>query len=257
MPVNNILIVFGISSYIGYHLVQRVMEQGSYHQIIGVYRTDNEYIKRLSAMENNSVKLIKSDIMYSNATVEDYLFGEQQEAVTHISVLYACGMWLSGPLSAEKKQNLDRVNAIGFVVPAKIVIDLLSWSARRRNSIQFIALTGLAGEKGAVKYNAIYNATVSALCNFCRSAAAEVAGTQSIIMAYSLGLFDKGQSYINDLCKNLVIKKPLAIDKVIEPIAQQLHARNFCFNGAVVELADGLFNYQTACEYLHQPENET
>ncbi|MET0106412.1 MAG: SDR family NAD(P)-dependent oxidoreductase [Sedimenticola sp.] len=255
MPVNNILIVFGISSYIGYHLVQRVLAQGSYHQIIGIYRTDNEYTKYLSELEGEPVRLIQNDIMYSNVAVEDYLSEQEKKTVRHISVLYACGMWLSGPLSVEDRQNVDRVNAIGFVVPAKIVIDLLSWAARSKNSIQFIALTGLAGEKGAVKYNAIYNATVTALCNFCRAAATEVAGTQSIVMAYSLGLFDKGQSYIHDLCKNLVIKKPLAIEKTIEPIAQQLHDRNYCFNGAVVELADGLFNYQDACHYLHQPSN--
>lgn len=255
MHVNKILIVFGISSYIGYQLVQRVIEQGSYDQIIGVYRTDNEFTKQLSQMQGKPVQLIQSDIVYANVSLVDYLCPEQKKSVNHISVLYACGMWLSGPLSVEDKQSLDQVNAISFVVPAKIIIDLLAWAARSKHSIQFIALTGLAGEKGAVKYNAIYNASVTALCNFCRSAAAEIAGTQSIVMVYSLGLLDKGQSYINDLCKNLVIKKPLANDKIIEPIAQQLLTRNYCFNGAVVELADGLFNYQATCQYLHQHNN--
>lgn len=244
----NLVIIYGVSSFLGFRLAQQLLKDSGL-RIIGLYRTKNNYVSTLEKNKNIH-ELIQIDLATAESPFDllnENIGWEMYESVT---VIYSCGVWCCGNISNTKIENLRLVNKLGFQVPAEIAIHLLQLVKPKVKRIQFLAITGLSGEKGAVRYNGIYNASVTALCNLCRALGMEIAGSGSCIMAFSIGLFDKGQAYIEELCRSLVIKRPLPIENVLNPICTQVQSPNYAFNGTVQELSDGLFNYQNVSQNL-------
>jgi hypothetical protein len=65
-----------------------------------------------------------------------------------------------------------------------------------------------------------------------------------------IGLFDKGQSYIGELCQTLSIRKPTAMEDIASFVVAEICAARPTFNGSIVEFTSGLSNYERAIEFL-------
>ncbi|WP_189609400.1 SDR family NAD(P)-dependent oxidoreductase [Saccharospirillum salsuginis] len=243
----NLVIIYGISSLLGFSIAKKLCENQQFH-IIGMYRNSNDYIEDLNK-EQQVIKLMSVDLL-SHDIKPSQILDDIVHEYDNITVLYSCGVWNHSPVIKITKNEIEHVTRIGFRAPVEVMSRYIQYLDDNGKKWQFIATTGLAGEKGAVKYNGLYNATTTALCNFARSVASEVSGSGNIVCLYSIGLFDKGQEYINNLCRQLTIQRPLSLEKIIEPICQQITYPNIAFNGAVVELSDGLFNYQEAANIM-------
>lgn len=243
----NLVVIYGISSFLGFSLSKKLSESGKVN-IIGVYRNKNQYVDSLTKDEN-VIKLISMDLATKNVVAGDVI-RDEVDNYENISVLYCCGMWNHSSVYEISQEEIENVTRVGFRAPVEAMASYFSYLKKHKKIWQFINVTGLAGEKGAVKYNGLYNATTTALCNFVRSAAMEISGSGRSVCVFSIGLFDKGQEYINELCSQLVIERPLAVENVVEPICQQIMSPNYALNGAVVELSDGLFNYQEAAKLM-------
>lgn len=243
----DLVVIYGISSFLGFSISQRLSENKNVN-IIGVYRNKNQYVEKL-ANNYSVIKLSSMDLM-TNKIVAGDVISDEVDNYERITVLYCCGMWNHSSVYDLNQYQIDQVTRIGFRAPIEAMASYFSYLDKHNKNWQFINITGLAGEKGAVRYNGLYNATTTALCNFVRSAAMEISGSGRSVCVFSIGLFDKGQKYINDLCSQLVIGRPLDLDNVVAPICQQIVSPNYALNGAVVELSDGLFNYQEAVRLM-------
>ncbi len=247
-----LLIVFGASSFLGSKIIKSLEDRDDL-SIFAYFRNKSEYLSEI-CHQANVEKIISINLMECNDTEFIHSDIQDLQKYDNITLFYCCGVWHHGRCETISADTFKTVNHIGHVFPSLLLIMIVNSLKTFATSVNYIAVTGLSGERGAVKYNGLYNATTTALSNFTRSVGMELSGSGSSCMIFSLGLFDKGQSYINKLCMQLVIKKPLNIINIVSPIQQQIINPNQALNGTILELSDALFNYQDAARILTEEQ---
>ncbi|HEX3855452.1 MAG TPA: SDR family oxidoreductase [Polyangiaceae bacterium] len=167
--------------------------------------------------------------------------------------VYACGQWWSGDVAAITAESLARLTQVHFTAPALLLSEIAGrLRAGKLRRIKVIVLTGLTGANGGAAFHSLYGATVSALQQFVRSLAAELAGSVHCAFCIELGLMDKGQPYIEDLCATLVTKRPTPLLEVARFLRFCVTSPCNSFNGSVLSMSAGLNDYQGVHRFLEQ-----
>lgn len=168
-----------------------------------------------------------------------------------VHFVYTAGRWWSGPVAKTSDAVLEDLTRLHFLSPARLLREVVSaCRAQDVEQAQLIVVTGMGGERSVLPNNALYGASTTAIQNFVRSLAMELASTSYSAFCVALGLVDKGQPYIHDLCAKLVTGRPTPLAEVTAFLEERVRNPSRAFNGALVELSSGLLNYGGVCDYF-------
>lgn len=248
---NSLVYIVGASSYLGEMLTKYFSDKKGYI-VSGTYNEHvvNSLNKNKGALYKEKNTFLQVDLLKDYASVKICDHIREFLAIKHIFIIYCAGRWKSGPFYKNYYKDIEEVSKIEFITPVNILTELHKVYEATKITYTYIAVTGIGGEKSAVMYNSIYSANVSALHNYIRSAGTELAGGKCSCFALAVGLFDKGQPYIKNLCKDLNIKQPSNISHISQFIIEIVSMNYHIFNGGVLEINEGLFNYQETTRLL-------
>jgi NAD(P)-dependent dehydrogenase (short-subunit alcohol dehydrogenase family) len=172
-----------------------------------------------------------------------------------LAFVYTCGRWWSGDVASIDPESLEELTRIHFLTPAFLLAEISRrLKANKLRRAKLIVVTGLTGEQSSAAFNSLYGATTAAIHHFVRSLAVELAGTEHCAFCIALGLTDKGQPYIHELCSTLVIKKPTSMQEIVDFLRFCISTPCGALNGSVVTLAGGLPDYRDVCRFLSRAE---
>lgn len=237
----HMLIIIGISSKIGTEVAKRYKKKN--YDVVGTYRKWNkrlEEIRKDYEENDRKIELVSVDVLKTKE-IEILIDNEikRKKNVKDIVILYCCGLWRSGLIGSEDEEKFEEIVGVGLKAPY-----LLASIVKRKIKTKFkiIIVTGIGGEKSSVYGNALYSICSNGIYSIVKAMGMELAGTKSNIVGIALGLYDKGQPYIYELCSQLNIKRPGDIRIAAEFISLIIE-KTYYESGSVIELTDGLFNY--------------
>jgi NAD(P)-dependent dehydrogenase (short-subunit alcohol dehydrogenase family) len=244
--IHNVLIV-GISSLIGREIAKALVDEQGLH-VSGTYRqydTVLEELESLYASRDKKISLDELDVT-NRGDVQVYFQNKHDYRNDSVlfTVVYCCGMWICGRLTEIEDEKQDKAIAVGLLAP----IDIVKCYLKKSLPGKIFVLTGLGGEKNSVRGNSMFSIITNGVYSLIRSAGMEVADTDTSCIGIGIGLFDKGQNYIYDLCAHLSTGKPTPMEEVRDFIVQQILLKDRALNGSIVELSTGMFNYERAIE---------
>lgn len=247
------LLIAGISSALGLAVAESVAVQEGL-RVVGGYRRWRPELERTAELFRGGpaeLALCEADVTdpASAARLVDAASSRPEEDFVF---LYCCGKWSSGPAADLTDAEVANVVGIGLTAPINLTSRVLAARRGAGGRTRLVIVTGLGGEKAGVRYNALYSAVTSGLYSFVRAVGMELAGSGNSCFGVALGLFDKGQPYIRDLCRRLVTREPTPLGEIVEFIVPLLGCEGTALNGGVVELAGGLFNYQEVSRLLEE-----
>lgn len=247
------LLIAGISSTLGRAVAESVAGQEGLRVVGGYRRWRPELERTVELFRVGPAELTLREVDVTNpASCAAFVETASSFPDEDLVVLYCCGKWSSGPVAALTAEEVARVVGVGLTAPINLTARLLAARRGAGGRTRIIIVTGLGGEKTGVRYNALYSAATSGLYSFIRGVGMEVAGSGNSCFGVALGLFDKGQPYIRDLCKRLVTREPTPLSEILDFLLPQLGCEGTALNGSIVELAGGMFNYQEVSRLLEE-----
>jgi NAD(P)-dependent dehydrogenase (short-subunit alcohol dehydrogenase family) len=250
-----LLTVAGASSKVAVSLLRSLSAAGI--EGLGLHRSQSPELldaARAWHQDRSPLKLVSWDASASDgvssalAHLDDALQRHDE-----LVFVYACGAWWSGDIASITSEPLERLMQVHFAAPALLLSDIARRvRAGKLRQVKLIVLTGLTGSNRGAAFNSIYGATVSALQHFVRSLAAELAGSEHCAFCIELGLMDKGQPYIHQLCSTLVTKRPTPLLEVSKFLQFCVTSPCNSFNGSVLSMTGGLCDYQDVHRFLEQ-----
>lgn len=250
-PGSRLALVAGISSHLGALVAEELLAAG--YRVIGTYRTPGADLERVAAAQGPAgpPALYRVDVC-SWGEVERFLEATLRPELARASeaaFVYCCGLWHYGPAEELDADTFDRVVGVGLRAPCL----MSAWLLRSAPCpVHVVLVTGLGGEKAAAARLGLYSLCTNGIYTFVRATGMELAGGPSSCTGVALGLFEKSQSRLRERCARLNIRRPGDMHVPARFIRQCAVTREFHLNGAVVELADGLFNYQGIVELAMQ-----
>lgn len=244
------IVIAGISSALGRGMAEALAGRDDLN-LIGLYRRMSPELERVA----KAVTLREFDLTDESA-VSRAIGDLSSYSEDDLVFVYCCGKWSSGPVAELTSTEINTVMTLGLIAPISMTSQLLAMRRGATGRTRIILVTGLGGEKTGVRYNALYSAVTSGIYSFVRAAGMELAGSKDSCFGVALGLFDKGQPYIHDLCSRLVTRVPTPLPEIVDFLTAQLNCEGTALNGSVVELSGGLFNYQDVARLLTEGSNE-
>jgi NAD(P)-dependent dehydrogenase (short-subunit alcohol dehydrogenase family) len=209
--------------------------------VVGTYRHRHERLQALAATYRQAglpLELRALDV--TDAAALASFAGHLGSDETPLTVVYCCGVFVAGGVAELAPAALDEAIAVGLRAPSLLVCEL---ARRARAPWRIIIVSGLGGERAATAGNGGYALVTNGLYAFVRAAGAELAGSARSCTAVALGLFDKGQSYLDDVAGALNIGRPPPIADAAKIVARLVVEPQPLLNGGVVELSGGLQDY--------------
>lgn len=246
------VVIVGISSFLGRSVAEALAAREGLH-VSGVYRTWRPELDGLAARfggESGATLTLEQADATAPAERRRFLDNLSPHADEDLVLLYCSGQWASGRVSDLTDEAIESVTAVGLRAPIAVTSQLLALRREAAGATRVIIVTGLGGDKAGVRYNALYSAVTSGLYSFIRAVGMELAGTRDSCFGVALGLMDKGQPYIHDLCARLVTRRPTPVSEVVEFLTAQMRCEGTALNGSIVELSGGMFNYQEVARLL-------
>ena len=245
-------LIFGISSHLGRLLAVGLAADG--YSIFGTYRRrtpETDSLRAIAGEHHDAVGLFELDVLDTRAL---YAFLDTQvrprcASVAETAFVYCCGTYHLASAASLTAEEFDAVLGVGLRAPCLISAFLLR---NAQSPVKIILVTGLGGEKAAVAGNCLYATCTNGIYSFVKAVGMELAGGPSSCTGISLGLFDKQQPDIHERCAQLNIRRPGDMNRVSLFIRQLAIPGTFYLNGAIVELADGLFNYDQLNQLLRK-----
>jgi NAD(P)-dependent dehydrogenase (short-subunit alcohol dehydrogenase family) len=246
-----VVVIAGISSTLGRAVADALAGQEGV-RVIGGYRRWREELATTAARFDSGAATLKlSQVNVTDPESRRGFLGELSLfSDEDLVFLYCCGRWSSGRVAELTEEEIETVTSVGLIAPVAMTAQLLNLRRCVPGRTRVIIITGLGGEKSGVRYNALYSCVTSGLYSFIRAVGMELAGSSDSCCGIALGLFDKGQPYINDLCARLVIRAPTPLAEIVSFLLPHLNCEGTALNGSLVELSGGLFNYQEAAKLL-------
>ncbi len=246
------LIIAGVSSYLGRRFIDRVLPSNAW-QICGLYRTASEELDTLidacvaagSRREWFSLCDFDADPR-SHPSLEPMLPAPE----VPLSFVYMCGAWHHGHVSEHRAAEVARIMNVGLLAPICCCAEIFRLRAHASAPTRCVVITGIGGERAGVHYCSLYGSVIGGIYNFIRAAAMDLAATRMSCAGLALGLFDKGQPYIRQLCADLVTGAPTSLADVLDTLQELALSYRAGANGSVIEVAGGLGNYQHTAEWL-------
>lgn len=236
------LVIFGVSSQLGMRVARRALVDGV--AVAGTYRTPSPKLDALAAEAGRgpgALELSRLDVSDPDATAAYCRSAVRLvEDGGPLGVVYSCGAWRWGAVRSVEAGVLDECLAVGLRGPFVVTSELLRHCP---GPSRMVIVTGLGGERSAVARNAIYSICTNGVYSLVRAVGMEAAGTPFVCTGVALGLYDKGQDGIDELCANLNIGRPGDLDEAASFIVRVLDEPGTALNGAVVELGHGLSSY--------------
>lgn len=246
------VVIVGISSFLGRAVAESLAGREGLH-VSGVYRSWRPELESLAAHfaagSASTLTLEQADVTDPGAR-RRFLDGLSSHGEDDLVLLYCSGQWNSGRVAGLNDETIESVMAVGLIAPIAVTSQLLAVRSGARGATRIIIVTGLGGEKSGVRYNALYSAVTSGVYSFIRAVGMELAGTQDSCFGVALGLLDKGQPYIHELCSRLVTRRPTPLSEIVEFLTEHMRCEGTALNGSVVELSGGMFNYQEVARLL-------
>jgi len=248
------LILIGLSSSLGGRLIRHLWSNGVEFTVSGTYRTASEHTRALIdacvARGSSREGFVHWD-MHTDAEPLDLRRCVPTDA-DQVNVVYMSGAWDSTPIRFLSYADIDRVVSVGLIAPLHCAAELARLACDRPMQGRFVFVTGLGGERASGAYLGLYGAVTGGAYNVVRSLGEELAGSRVSCMGLALGLFDKGQAYIDALCEQLPIRRPSDLSQIVQFLAYLAMQSPSVFNGGVYELAGGLLDYQGVAKYLNR-----
>lgn len=248
------IVIAGVSSYLGRRFADMVLQLGGW-EIGGLYNTPSAAVEHL--MERCVPRGSKKNELFQRCDFARHLDAYPgldsfiPSSGTSLTFIYMCGAWHTGAVTGHRNEDISRVLSIGLQAPIYCCSQVFRLRVGAAAPTRCIIVTGLGGERAGVRYSSLYGSIVGGIYNFVRAVGMEVAGTNMSCVGLALGLFDKGQPYLQALCEQLVTCRPTPIEDVLDTLATLSLSYRSGLNGSVVEVAGGLQNYQNVAEILY------
>jgi NAD(P)-dependent dehydrogenase (short-subunit alcohol dehydrogenase family) len=245
------LIIAGMSSFLGTRLIEEVLACAAW-EIGGLFHTNAPRTEGLIArcIQAGSQPAWFAQCDFAAPATYPDLTPLLPPDDTPLTLVYMCGAWHCGPLGQHDLDTVRRVIDVGLAGPVYCCSEIARLRGNATASTRCLIVSGLGGERAGVGYLSLYGSVTGGIYNFVRAAGMECAGSPLSVVGLALGLLDKGQPYIRALCEQLVIGTPTAMDEVVHALKELALHHRAGVNGAIVEIAGGLANYERTANIL-------
>jgi NAD(P)-dependent dehydrogenase (short-subunit alcohol dehydrogenase family) len=157
-----------------------------------------------------------------------------------IGFVYCCGKWQQGKIDSLDENETRQTIAINLIEPIFFTKNMLQAFYQ---PMRFMFLTGMSVLHG-VNGGSVYNICTTGIRIFVKTLAEEVATRkETYCVCLSLGLYDKGQQYYNQMAEDLRLPNHSSLNDVAEYATRLLKDDLPLVHGTVLELTNGVTDY--------------